>query len=943
MRRTHSALRSVRGAVCRTVLAVGAVAAFAVTADAHGAVLDFSAIEARLASEAADPDTPPAEAKVYRALLKVLDKERASDSLASDIGKLAAVAKAVDGKLDGDRTLRNLLDDAIDEAEHLLAGQPDEVSIALGRVLPGRGRDKLEAKALAAYDAFTDGRDSRADRRAAVKAFGKSASGYLGVLAKAAKTVTRQGGPAPTTTPAEASRVYTFVGTGDGGFNGDGREARRTSLYFVDECAFGPDGRLYILDWNNHMVRCLEPDGTIARICGSGVPGDSEGEPGDTALNHPSALAFDAQGRVYLGAWHNHKVKVYDPTGAEPTVYTIAGTSQGYSGDGGLATDAKMSLTPGILRLPDGDILITDAANQVVRRIALSSPQQDTNVAGVTVTTGVITNFAGTPKTSGYSGDGGAATSALLTFSKAQNAEPDGRMARAENGDVYVVCGAGNVVRKIDAGGTITTFAGTGVAGYSGDGGAATSAQLDGPSDVAIGPGGVVYISDSNNHVIRRVDAGGTITTYAGLAASPGAPGDGETPAAARFHRPAGLETDAAGNLYVCDRYNNVIRVISSAAPGGLEVPVAPYALPLPAGGVPPEQGPSGTIDTYAGSGVLGFNGDGRPALDTELYWPQDVTVDPSFGLVYFCDWNNHRIRRVESNGTVATVIGSGQLGDTYGPAANVRLNHPTDLVFHPTTGELWIAGWHTDKLIRLDAASNNVVKMAGTSRSFSGDGGPALTAELNLPASLKFDAAGNWYVGDEGNRRVRYVDGLTSTISTIVGTGDTDPLGDDGPAASATLDLPVGQSAQPGGRVCLSPDDRYLYIADTNHHRVRRVDLLDPQRTITTIAGRGVSGFDGDGGQATAAALDSPVDVDCDAAGNVYIADRDNHAIRKVTVATGVISTVCGDGIIGYTGDKGAAADARLNQPSGIFVHRASGRIYVADTYNGVIRVIWE
>jgi serine/threonine-protein kinase len=182
--------------------------------------------------------------------------------------------------------------------------------------------------------------------------------------------------------------------------------------------------------------------------------------------------------------------------------------------------------------------------------------------------------------------------------------------------------------------------------------------------------------------------------------------------------------------------------------------------------------------------------------------------------------------------------------------------------------------------------------------------------------------------------------------IQTIVGTGVEDPINDDGPGAAANLAFPVGQSAQPGGRIALSPDDRFLYIADTNHHRIRRVDLASPDDHITTIAGTGTAGFSGDGGPATAAQLSSPVDVETDPAGNVLVADRDNNAIRRIDVATGTISTIVGDGTQGYAGDGGPATKAQLTNPSGLCLVRSgpqAGRLYVADTYNSVLRVVWE
>src|SRR5262245_30680445 len=220
-------------------------------------------------------------------------------------------------------------------------------------------------------------------------------------------------------------------------------------LYFVEECRFGPDGRLYVLDWNNHMLRRIEADGTFTRICGSGVPGDSEGDPMTTDLNHPSSLAFEpttggALGKIYIAAWHNHKVKVYDPTGGEggmATVYTIAGTVQGgsgaTSGDGGLATQAQFNLVPGLVRLPDdfepaegsdlvgGDLIVTDAGNEVLRHIALVPGSDAPNLVNTTVHTGVVRRFGGTRGVAGNDGDEGSVLTCKLNFSRTQSAEPD--------------------------------------------------------------------------------------------------------------------------------------------------------------------------------------------------------------------------------------------------------------------------------------------------------------------------------------------------------------------------------------------------------------------------------------------------------------------------------------------------------------------------------------
>jgi hypothetical protein len=409
-----------------------------------------------------------------------------------------------------------------------------------------------------------------------------------------------------------------------------------------------------------------------------------------------------------------------------------------------------MNLVPGILLLPPnhplggGDLLLTDASNGRVMCVRLgTAPTQGVDVAGVTVPTGRCDQIFGTG-VAGYSGDGGPARDAQFEFSRTQNAYPDGRMAIDAAGNIYVVMGVHHVVRKVATDGTVTTFAGNGTAGYSGDGGPATSAQLNLPADVAVLPDGSVCISDSENHVIRRVAPDGTITTYAGTGAAGYSSDDGAA-ASALFAHPSGLEVDADGNLYVADRGNHVVRVVTSDAPGAIRLPVDPYDLPRQGAGGPPPAGASGTIDTFAGTGLRGFNGDGRPSLETDLYWPQDVGVEPITGLVHLLDWNNHRVRRVELDGSVTTVVGSGELGDDTGDGTSVPLNHPTDLAFDPLTGELWIAAWHTDKVLRLDGNSREIVYAAGGKRSFGGDGGPAEQAFVNLPTSVKFDAAGNW------------------------------------------------------------------------------------------------------------------------------------------------------------------------------------------------------
>jgi sugar lactone lactonase YvrE len=932
------------------LVATLALCAWAVPAAAHDgpgdldltALTDF--VQGRVdATVGGDRKIHAAYVRIGRALA-----QESEAGFADDLKKLGAVAKEVAGPLAAEATLDDFLQAGLVEARGILDAYPSNIEEAIDAVVE-KDRPRLERIAVSARARAIAGRSGALDDRGRLRAWRRAAHGYRRADAKADAAVERQGGPLPDTFAAEPGRIYTVAGRGSGGYNGDGLLARRSFLYWAEEIKFGPDGKLYILDWNNHMLRRLEADGTLTRIAGAGVPGDSEGDPLTTQLNHPSAVDFDASGRIYMAAWHNHKVKVYDPTGPSPTVYTIAGTIQGNSGDGAVATAAKFNLLPGVLLLPaahplgGGDLLCTDAANQCVRTVKLGTdPQTATNVAGTMVSTGTVDRIFGTG-VQGHGGDEAAASAATVGFSKAQNAESDGRMTLDADGNVFLVTGVEHCIRKITTDGVIHTVAGNGTAGYSGDAGQATSAQLNFPSDVAVAADGSFYVSDQNNQCIRKVAADGTISTAVGVAGVPGYDGDGGAPTAAHLHRPTGMELDAEGNLWFCDKDNSVLRVVTSSTTT-LQIPRTPYTLPVATLGKPPARGPAGTIDTFAGTGNSAFTGDGRLARETDFYWPQDVAVHPANGLLYIVDWNNHKIRRIEDDGTVQTVVGGGELGETDGDALGVRMNHPTDITFSPVDGDLYIASWHTDKVKHLIGSTNMVVTVnkVGGKRAFTGDDGPVSNAELNLPSSVKFDAAGNMYIGDEGNRRVRKVNESDQVIHTIAGTGTGGYNGDDIQAVTATLNLPVGQSAQPAGKVCVDPTGRYVYVADTDNHRVRRID----QQTglITTVAGNGAAGIGGDGGPATSANLNSPVDVDCDAAGNLYVCDRDNHCVRKVTVPGGVITTVAGTlGSPGYEGDRGPATGARLYLPCGILVDRSTGRLYVADTFNSVVRVVWE
>jgi sugar lactone lactonase YvrE len=344
-----------------------------------------------------------------------------------------------------------------------------------------------------------------------------------------------------------------------------------------------------------------------------------------------------------------------------------------------------------------------------------------------------------------------------------------------------------------------------------------------------------------------------------------------------------------------------------------------------------------GRVCNLVGTGIAGLGDNGLKPGDTDIYLPMDVQFGPD-GRTYFTDWNNHRIRYISGDGLVQTLVGTGYLGDAPdGAAQDTSLNHPVHMSFAPN-GDMIISAWHNSKVLRYSFGGDTVETICGTGeRSFGGDGGPAIDALLDLPVATAFAPDGSMYIADQANQRIRLV-ALDGIIDTVVGTGEPGFAGDEGAALAAQINLPTGQSAPPSGRI-VTDDEGNLFLADTGNHRVRKVA---PDGTITTVAGNGERGFAGDGGEATLASLSRPNDVAVDAQGNLFIADTDNHCIRQVS-PDGVMSTLAGQcGERGNEGDGELALEAFFNRPYGLEVSPA-GHVYVADTHNQRIRVVYR
>src|SRR5438132_897503 len=342
-----------------------------------------------------------------------------------------------------------------------------------------------------------------------------------------------------------------------------------------------------------------------------------------------------------------------------------------------------------------------------------------------------------------------------------------------------------------------------------------------------------------------------------------------------------------------------------------------------------------GQLTTVAGNGTEGFSGDGGPATSAALSGPHGLFVD-GFGNIFIADTYNDRIRKVvAATGNIQTVAGNGTLGFSGdgGPAISAALSDPEG-VFLDRSGNLFIADTGNSRIRKVVAATGNIQTVAGTGTfGFSGDGGPAISAALNVPDGVYVDRSGNLFISDTFNNRIREVVATTGNIQTVAGNGTQGFSGDGGPATSASLYFPEGVFVDSSGNI---------FTADHLNGRIREVDVATG--TIQTVAGNGTFGFSGDGGPATNAELAQPTGVYVDSSGNMFIVDTFNSRIREVDAATGIIQTVAGNGTFGFSGDGGPATsaelDLRVGFSNGITGDR-QGNLLIAEESNSRIRRI--
>jgi len=353
------------------------------------------------------------------------------------------------------------------------------------------------------------------------------------------------------------------------------------------------------------------------------------------------------------------------------------------------------------------------------------------------ISSGQIINTIAGNGVASYFGDGGAATSAELNHAC--------HIYKNASGNIYIPDYMNNRIRKIDPSGIITTIAGTGIAGFSGDGGAATLAQFNNPTDIFLDVSGNIYIADYENHRVRKINTTGVITTIAGNGV-PGYSGDGGPATLAELNKPQGVCVDATGNVFIADANNGCIRKVTIA----------------------------GIISTIAGNGTDGFGGDGGPATAAMLNNPYGICID-GLGNMIIGDQSNHRIRKINTSGIISTIAGNGIAGFSGdgGPATSAQLNIPSGVSVStgPETTDIYIADQLNNRIRKING-SGIITTFAGTGgMGYSGDGGPATAAMLNNPNGVYADATGNIYIADFLNSRIReilHVSTATKELSSM-------------------------------------------------------------------------------------------------------------------------------------------------------------------------------
>ncbi len=589
-------------------------------------------------------------------------------------------------------------------------------------------------------------------------------------------------------------------------------------------------------------------------------PGNIDGSGSNARFNRSSAAALGPDGNLYLADTRNHTIRKVTPQGA---VTTFAGSAGERGSSDGVGAAARFWFPSGIAVGPDGSIYVADSANNTLRKI---SP------AGAVSTLAGSASFYGTLD--------GPGTDALFDF-------PVG-IAVNGSGTIFVADYYNHTIRRVTPAGEVSTIAGLAGAYGSGDG-AGAAARFYYPAGIAVDGSGHLYVADQFNLTIRKIAPGGMVSTFAGRAENYGA--DDGVGSAASFSNVNDVALDGAGNVYVADQGNNLIRKIT----------------------------PTAAVTTLAGAANQTGSEDGTGAA-ARFNYPGGITATAA-GELYVADTENSTVRFIDTSAAVTTVAGFPTAAGASDGDGNVARFRNSIGVAVDSAGNSYVAdtGNHTIRKITPAGSTSLLAGLPGVSGTLDGTGS---AARFRSPRGLTVDSGGNLYIADTAGNTIRKITSA-GVVTTVAGASS--PGSADGTGSAARFRSPGAITIDTAGN---------LYVADTNNHTVRKIT---PAAVVTTLAGAALSPGSADG-SGSAARFNSPRGITVDDTGNIFVADSSNHTIRKVT-SEGVVQTLAGAAEV-YGDNDGTGAGARLYFPYSIAAG-ASGTLFVADRSNHLIRKI--